>query len=340
MAKRRSSRLKKRKAASSRRRPVFRSELLKVLAAIGMLVMVVVGAAFLARQLLPPEGVKPSGPATVFRYAIPPAKSDRNRQAAPPPERPAPVPRFEIYPEEDLPSALPPPPDRKPVPGGRPRVAIIIDDLGYDFRLAERFLQLDRSLTVSVLPQSPFSRRIVQSANDRGMEVMLHLPMEPEEYPRIDPGPGALVSTMSPDELIARLNDNLNRLPGTSGVNNHMGSRLTADADRMNQIFSVLKQRGLFFVDSRTTPETVTRQAARLFHVPYAQRDIFIDHTEIPERIREQITNLIQHAETYGVGIGIAHPHDETYQVLRDVLPELRKRVELVPASRVVHVPG
>ncbi len=343
MAKRRSTRAKRRKTASSRRRPALRAELAKVAVAVGVLLAVVVGAALLARVLLSPQTqeVPPPTRASVSpKPSSTPSKQDRHPVVAPLAGHADPIPRFEIFPDPDLPPVLPLPGDRKPVPGGRPRVAIIIDDLGYDFRLAERFLLLDSALTVSVLPYSPFSRKIAQSAMDKGMEVMLHLPMEPEEYPRIDPGPGALVSTMTPDQLIDRLDEDLRAVPGVRGVNNHMGSRLTQDADRMNQVFSILKQRGLFYVDSRTTAETVARQAASLFHVPFAQRDVFIDHVEAPERIRQQIHNLIRHAETHGIGIGIAHPHEETYHVLQEVLPELKKRAELVPVSRVVHIPG
>jgi polysaccharide deacetylase 2 family uncharacterized protein YibQ len=337
MAKRRSTRSKKRKTAPSRRRPALRAELTKAALALAVLLAVVVGAALLARVLLSPQ-TKTAPPAT--RTSPSPSKQNRHPVVAPLPAHSDPIPPFEIFPDPDLPPALPLPGDRKPVPGGRPRVVIIIDDLGYDFRLAERFLLLDSALTVSVLPHSPFSRKIAQSAQDKGMEVMLHLPMEPKEYPRIDPGPGALVSTMTPDELIGRLDEDLQAVPGVRGVNNHMGSRLTQDADRMNQIFSILKQRGLFYIDSRTTAETVAPQAARLFHVPFAQRDVFIDHAEAPERIRQQIQSLIRHAEAHGIGIGIAHPHEETYQVLQEVLPELKKRAELVPASRIVHIPG
>ena len=165
---------------------------------------------------------------------------------------------------------------------------------------------------------------------------MLHLPMEPEEYPRINPGPGALLIDMTPDQLIGQLRLDLDQIPGAVGVNNHMGSRLTQDADRMNQIFSVLKKRGLFFIDSRTTEKTISRQSARLLCVPFAQRDVFIDHVQEPASIQRQLEALVRRAEAQGQAVGIAHPHTVTLEVLRERLPSIRQRLDLVPASAVV----
>ena len=171
-------------------------------------------------------------------------------------------PDFEIFPAEPIPSrraaAVPKsvtnkienihhmPADQRPV------VAIIIDDLGYDMNIARKFLALDVNLTCAVLPQSGYFRKIAQLARKEGHDVMLHQPMEPNEYPMINPGPGALLSAMTPDERIKQLNDNIDSIPGICGVNNHMGSKTTTMSDEMNQIFTVLKKRGLFFIDSRT----------------------------------------------------------------------------------------
>lgn len=341
MAKRSTPRPKKKKTTARRRRPAIRRELAKGLAVVALLAASVVAAAVLVRTAIPPAGPeRPPAALPALRDPLPPPEGLHHRKVAPLTESAGSIPPFEIYPKEETPAAVPPAPGPPERPSGRPRVAIIIDDLGYDFGLAKRFLSLDPALTVSVLPQSPFGRKIVERARQRGMVVMLHLPMEPREYPRVDPGPGALLTRMGPDQLIARLDEELDRLPGASGVNNHMGSRLTADADRMNQVFSVLKRRGLFYIDSRTTSKTVTLQAARLFQVPFAQRDVFLDHVEAADRIRDQLRTLVRHAEAHGAGIGIAHPHEETFRVLRERLPELKRRVELVPASRLVRVPG
>jgi polysaccharide deacetylase 2 family uncharacterized protein YibQ len=223
------------------------------------------------------------------------------------------------------------------LPGDRPPlVAIIVDDIGYDRRAAYRLLDLDAPLTFSILPFGPFSRKLAVEAKSRGREIMLHLPMEPREFPAVNPGPGALLSRMTPDELIDQLNADLEMVPGLKGVNNHMGSGLSTSSERMRQIFTVLKKRGLYYVDSRTTAETVARPSARLLQIAFAERDIFIDHIETETFIRGQLKRLIKRARDQGYAIGIAHPHAVTCDVLADVLPELKRAAEMVPASMVV----
>ncbi len=250
-------------------------------------------------------------------------------------------PEFEIFPIEPIPprkSSL----SEKPVaiPEDRlPKVALIIDDLGYNRETDRKFINLGINITCAILPKSEFGAQTARLAEKNGLETMLHQPMEPNEYPGIDPGPGALLAAMAPDERIAILKANLDALPGIKGVNNHMGSKLTTLSDEMNQVFTVLKQRRLFFIDSRTTAATQTRSSARLFKVPFAERDVFIDHVRTRESIRKQIEALINIAQINGRAVGIGHPHEITYEVLKEMLPQLRARVELVPASKIVAVP-
>jgi uncharacterized protein len=229
---------------------------------------------------------------------------------------------------------------REPSAPGRrlPKVAIIIDDMGHDKKIAEKFFSLNASLTYSVLPYSRFCRDISDLAVQKGYEVMLHLPMEPNEYPDVDPGPGALTVAMTPDERIGQLKRNLSAVAHIKGVNNHMGSRLTALSDEMNQVFSILKQRELFFIDSRTTAATQTKSSAKLFKVPYAERDVFLDHVQNRKMIRRQIDALVNIAEIHGKAVAIGHPHHMTYEVLSEMLPGLQERVELVFASEIVEV--
>jgi len=147
------------------------------------------------------------------------------------------IPVYEIYPEKEIhykkPIAKPEPALTKKLP----KVAIIIDDIGYDRRIAEKFLNLDAVLTFSLLPHSLFQDKIARKAHEKGFETMLHLPLEPLEYPSVDPGPGALLTSMSPDELIIQLNKNLDAIPFIKGVNNHMGSKMTTSSTQMYQIF-------------------------------------------------------------------------------------------------------
>jgi len=306
----------------------FRRSLLRAAAAVGILATLVVVALILVRLAAPPQpDIAPQRPAK-------PAP----RATTTPPSRPvqAPVPEFEIFPEKEPPTEKP----EGPPSVALPKVAIIIDDLGYDSKMAEKFIRLKVPLTIAILPNSPQQKKIGRLARETGVETMLHLPMEPNEYPRVNPGPGTLLTSMTPDELINQLKSDLDAVPDIKGVNNHMGSKLTAASSQMRQVFSVLKERGLFFIDSRTTVDTVCRSSARLFQLPFAQRDVFLDHEQDPAFIRKQIHELIRIAQHRGSAVGIGHPHRTTYRVLQEMLPDLQKKVRLVPASEIVQVSG
>ena len=322
---------RKKRSPKKRKKTSGRNSISKAIAALAILAVLVTATGFLVYYLAPPK--KPP-------TALAVSKS--------PPKRQIPVtnkPTFEIYPEEktpapralakiDIPKPLPKP---RPVPIEKlPLVALVIDDLGYDKKIAEKFSNLDINLTFSILPHSPFKDEIARLANSKGIEIMLHLPMEPVEYPEVNPGPGTLLSSMSADELIRQLEDDLDALPGIKGVNNHMGSKLTVESTQMYQIFSVLKQRGLFFIDSRTTSDSMARPSARLFQIPFAERDVFIDHYLKPNFIRKQIKELIRIARLNGAAVGILHPHSTTYQILHKTLPDLKNQVQLVSASKIV----
>ncbi len=217
-----------------------------------------------------------------------------------------------------------------------PKIAIIIDDLGYDKRMASKFLELDAKLSFSVLPHSPFQRMIAIAIHRSGRDVLLHLPMEPLEYPDIDPGDGTLLCSMDPDELLDQLRKDLDAVPFVAGINNHMGSRLTQDSAKMRQVFTILKRRNLFFVDSLTNPGSRCAQAAKLLQVKFAERNVFLDHAQDPYAIRFQIKRLLTIAKTKGRAIGIAHPYPVTLQVLREELPNIEREVNIVRVSQFV----
>ncbi|MBN1842406.1 MAG: divergent polysaccharide deacetylase family protein [Deltaproteobacteria bacterium] len=221
-------------------------------------------------------------------------------------------------------------------PPGLPRVAIIIDDMGYDTKMASNFLELDGVLSFSVLPNSPFQQQIASAIHKMGRDVLLHLPMEPIEYPHVNPGVGALISSMSPEELLDQLNKNLDAVPYIVGVNNHMGSKLTQDSAKMRQIFTVLKKRNLFFVDSLTSPKSHCLGAAKLLKLKFGRRNVFLDHVQDTKTIRFQIKRLVSVAKTRGYAIGIGHPYATTLEVLREDLPNIKRKVDLVPVSQVV----
>ncbi len=218
----------------------------------------------------------------------------------------------------------------------RPLVAIIIDDLGYDKNIASKFLGLDALLSFSVLPYSPFQKSIASNAHGSGRDVLLHLPMEPLEYPRVDPGDGTLLSSMGPDELVDKLTKSLDEVPFVGGVNNHMGSKLTQDSAKMRQVFTVLKKRNLFFVDSLTTPRSRCAQLADMLQLKFARRNVFLDNTQEAGAIRLQIKRLLSIAKARGRAIGIAHPHTVTWEVLKQELPRILDEVEIVRVSDLV----
>lgn len=297
---------------------IQKTYLIKAVAGLGVLIFLVVVAGVLMRHLIS------------HSYSIASIPKPKITQ----------TPRFEIYPKNDIPPRKTIP---KPIPKARihlPKIAIIIDDIGYDKHIAKKFLGLDAVLTFSILPYSTHNKSIAKSANSKGFDVMLHLPMEPNEYPLIDPGPGVLLTSMTPDQIISQLNDNLDSVPFVKGVNNHMGSKMTTVSPQLYQIFSILKKKRLFFIDSRTTADTLCKPSANMFQVPFAQKDVFVDHIPDPDFIRKQIHHLIEIADSHGEAIGIAHPHDVTYEILREMLPELKKKAVMVGASEIVHVGG
>jgi polysaccharide deacetylase 2 family uncharacterized protein YibQ len=311
----------RRKKRKTKKRPDTPLQLMKGIGALAILVLLVVGIAVMAHFLL----------------------KRPQRDYGPPPSAKRPVPKVQAQPkpvyEVHTPKPLPPRPVEKmqQLPGDKPPlVAIIIDDIGYDRHIAQELLSLDAPLTFSVLPGGPFSRQLADAARAKGHEIMLHLPMEPMEYPQVNPGPGALLKRMTPDQLIGQLGRDLDQFQGLKGVNNHMGSGISTSPQRMRQIFTILKKRGLYYIDSRTTAETVARPSAELLHLPFAERDIFIDHFEDEAFIRSQIHKLIQRAQLQGYAVGIAHPHEITERLLSKLLPQLKEKVELVPASMVV----
>lgn len=326
MANRKSSR-KKGKTPSKRSKRSkgshVKTQFIKIMVSFAILIVLVLTAIGLTRFLLLKPSTTPIGPRT--------AKNSL------PSEAHFTKPAYEIFPKHDRPPSIPVKPEESSRPvSALPKVAIIIDDMGYDVKIAKKFLELDGPFTFAVLPKAPFNTTIVEAAHAKGFEIMIHLPMEPKEYPKVNPGPGALLTSMDPDQLIAQLNENLSGIPYIKGVNNHMGSGMTNSSSRMRQIFTILKKRGLFFIDSRTSSDTICRSSAKLLKLPFAERDIFIDHLTEPQFIRGQIDKLIRRAQKNGQAVGIAHPHSITYDVMQTFFPQLKKDVQLVQASQVV----
>jgi polysaccharide deacetylase 2 family uncharacterized protein YibQ len=226
---------------------------------------------------------------------------------------------------------------RKDRSGPGPRLAIILDDLGYDRAPAEALLSLPFPLTVSVLPNHSYSAEIAEEAHRRGDEVLLHVPMESSSY-GAQPEAGELRVGMKPEEVDRRIGEMLESVPHVAGVNNHQGSRATADPALMNAVMAALRRRSLFFIDSRTTTETVAYNAAQSDGVRAAYRNAqFLDDTPTREAVLAQLSLAERQASRLGWAVAIGHPHPGTLAALEQALPELQARgVHLVFASDLV----
>jgi len=219
------------------------------------------------------------------------------------------------------------------------RAAILIDDLGMDLGPARELLHLPCSLTFSVLPRLHHSTEVAEEAHGSGREVMLHLPMQPEGG-TARPGPGEIQVGMSAAEAAATIERDLDSVPYAAGVNNHMGSRATADVPLMAAVMTALAQRGLYFVDSRTTAATVALEAARRQGIPAFYRSVFLDDVETVDYTLGQLGKFRRLVGEQGVALAIGHPYPTTLAALARFCPEFeRDDIALVPASQLVRLP-
>jgi len=226
-----------------------------------------------------------------------------------------------------------------PAPGapasGAPELAVIVDDLGYDPGAARSVFAIPARVTVAVLPNLPESSSIAEEAHRRGIEVLLHLPMESvageDKAEKIELHVGE-----PPAEVASVLDQMLATVPHAAGVNNHQGSRATSDAALMSSVAAALRAHNLFFIDSRTAPGSRAFDAARRAGVPAAARNVFLDDDEQPAAIRRQLEHAEHLAREQGMCVAIGHPHASTLDVLSEMLPEVEARgVRLVSASDI-----
>ncbi|MGR8919952.1 MAG: divergent polysaccharide deacetylase family protein [Gammaproteobacteria bacterium] len=213
-----------------------------------------------------------------------------------------------------------------------PAIALIVDDLGYRPREDFAALAVPGLVTFGILPFAPLTTPLAESAHDAGKEILLHLPMEARSNNHLL-GPGALMRRMTRTELTHAVDRALDAVPYRVGLNNHMGSLLTADLERMRWLMQHLgRERGLLFVDSRTSARSTARGAAREARVPFLARDVFLDNHQDPDYIHARFDELVQRARERGDAVGIAHPHPPTLAVLRARLPQLAD-VELLTVT-------
>ena len=223
-----------------------------------------------------------------------------------------------------------------PETGGRPMIALVIDDMGVDRKRSARVIGFKGPLTLSFLAYADDLGTQTAAAAAAGHELLVHLSMEPDSA-TVDPGPNVLMSGLGADELRRRLRWGLSRFEAYVGVNNHMGSRFTADAAGMTVVMEELKSRGLLFLDSRTTSKTVAAALARRAGVPGVERNIFLDHVHDVATVQRRLAELERLARQNGFAVAIGHPRDATLTALSAWLEEVEGRgFVLVPLTAVV----
>ncbi|HWM94413.1 MAG TPA: divergent polysaccharide deacetylase family protein [Thermoanaerobaculia bacterium] len=226
-----------------------------------------------------------------------------------------------------------------PAPAEGGRVALVIDDLGRSLADLQALQDLGVPLSYAVLPFEEQTQQVAAELRERNAEILLHLPMEPTGAEK-DPGPGALRLGMTPEQLRQSTLAALQAVPGAAGVNNHMGSGLSADEPSMSTILGVLSTRGLFFLDSRTSAQSVAYRVAIRLGLPAAERQVFLDPDPSPEAIRAQFHRLLGLARTRGAAVAIGHPLPETLEVLAEEVPKARALgYEFVPVSYLLNRP-
>lgn len=215
-------------------------------------------------------------------------------------------------------------------------VAIVIDDVGIDRKRAERAMHLPGPVTLSFMTYAPEVVQQVRAARAAGHEIMVHVPMEPEN-PTIDPGPNVLRARDGTTEILRRLDWDLRQFSGYVAINNHMGSKFTQNPEEMLPVLRAIKSRGLFFLDSRTTGASVGGRLARQIGLPHLERDVFLDNVDAPAAVSARLAETERTARHYGYAIAIGHPRDVTLDVLAKWTADAGKRgLVLVPISTVM----
>ena len=220
-----------------------------------------------------------------------------------------------------------------------PRIAIIIDDLGYSYSRGKAITDLPADVTCAVIPFSPHGSRLAERASLAGKEVIVHMPMAAQQQARLDRG--GLTLGMQQTEILQAVREALGQVPQARGLNNHMGSALTEQAEPMGWLMGELKAHQLFFVDSRTSGRSVAQRTAQRVGIASAGRDIFLDNQRDLASINRQFNKLLQLARQRGQAIAIGHPYPETVHYLQQVLPLMEQAgIEVVPVSDLLEAPA
>lgn len=221
------------------------------------------------------------------------------------------------------------------------KAAIIIDDFGYNKKIAEGFTNLDIPLNISILPNLPYSVAIAEMAKAKGKEVMLHLPLEPYGYPNVNPGPGVILVEMNKKEILKQLEENFQSVPYVVGVDNHEGSRATENKQVMIAVLKYLKKKGLFFVDARASSKSIAYDLASQLGLRTAKNEVFLDNQRDVSYIKGRLRLLIKLAQQRRKAIAIGHPHLDMLRALKKSIPLFEKeKIELVFVSELLEKGG
>ncbi|WP_303720359.1 divergent polysaccharide deacetylase family protein [Malonomonas rubra] len=225
------------------------------------------------------------------------------------------------------------------VTSSRPRIAIVMDDMGRSLKTFRALLDLDLMVTPAIIPETHSATEAALLFQKAGREYLIHMPMQPINYPSINPGKNALLLGQTETETRRLVRHYMDRVPGAVGGNNHMGSGFTQNRAAMRIVLDELQQAALFFIDSKTIGNSVAYDEARRMKVPTASRNIFLDNEENIAYIRKQIRKMVRMSDERGELVAICHPYSETLEALRLELPWLRQQqVDFVPASTLVKV--
>ena len=225
----------------------------------------------------------------------------------------------------------------KPDTSGSGRLAIVIDDMGNSMSEARSLAAIGVPLTFSVIPGLQRYREVASFAASGGIETMIHMPMQSKGWPGRRLESNGLLVTMADDELRERVAGYMRELPGAIGANNHTGSEFTEHEDKMRSVLETLKGKGLFFVDSVTTPQTTGMRLARELGMKSGRRNVFLDNEQERGYILGQLKQAVRQAKKTGSAIAICHPHPATIAALASALPGLANQgITLVPASKLV----
>jgi uncharacterized protein len=273
--------------------------------------------------------------ASELKTQPPPPKADQPQRADPAQPKVAPTAPVQTATVSASPAIADRPPPAALPPGERPKIAIVIDDLGLEQSRSRATVDLSGPLTLAFLPYGQNLQTLVSAAKANGHEVIVHVPMEPSAAN--DPGPNALLTGLPPAEIERRLDWALDQFTGYVGINNHMGSRFTESPAGMALVLDTLADRKIYFLDSRTTGQSAARDLAVLKNIPYAERDVFLDNHRDAPYLAEQLAQTEARARAFGTAIAIGHPHQATIDALRVWMKTLEARgFELVPVSRII----